>query len=330
MKRNESRFCHEHLDGYIMPAPTGRTLSLLEWYSNVEKKSFENDSEQLMYLEIESRQEASFRSAYVAAVRANKRVSGLSKAECVAVTMYTVDDPPFFALFNEECRNGEWRKYITYSTVLSSACIKLVERDPVRTDVTLYLGLKNPSTFHVPLSPCYWPQFTSASLDFHVVKRSSQASKTFAKFESCRYGAKIEDLSLRAAEREVLIPPFEAFDYVETKKLFRGSAGILGSFRKGKMLHFRGSFAQPLFCSSDLVLLATLSSDELKLMHNVPHTGPSPSCFEVSSSGTNSITRTMNGCGRFINSQYLAILLSIHYIIFQRIGVNGGHFKSDH
>ena len=134
-----------------------------------------------------------------------RRVRELTKAESVAIIMYTLHDPKFYVHFNKNCSSGQWKKYQVYSALLFSACLKLAEKDPV--DQLVYRGTGKIGMLSNSKS-LYWPQFISASLNKSVAQ--AFAKETIV-FNTCQYGAKIKDLSAFPEEDEVLILPFEKF-----------------------------------------------------------------------------------------------------------------------
>ena len=197
-----------------------------QWYNRVENEV--SPTEELALMKDESMKIDEYRRAYDKAHEIKNSVDGLTRGECMAVTMYSLNDPMFYAKFNSDCRNGSWQYYQVYSALLFSACRKLAQKYPVQQ--VLYRGLRaeasSPSS-----NQFFWPQFTSTSLDKGTaMKFSNGSTKTLLEFSSCRSGAKIEKLSVFGAEHEVLVLPFESFDYLETKKttisemIFRSSA----------------------------------------------------------------------------------------------------------
>lgn len=144
----------------------------------------------------------------------NLCVPGLTKAECVAVTMYTIEGNGFYRDFNNASAFGVWAPYRVYTSLLFSAVKKLAAIEPVPIHTRLYRGMRvacnRPSAKRV-----FWKTFTSTSLDQEMA--SYFGTSTFYEFEpqATLFGARIKNLSLMSFEDEVLIPPFEVFNFVK-------------------------------------------------------------------------------------------------------------------
>ena len=205
---SNGRFCQNELIGI----PSEDPGFLEEWYESITKLRFRNETDAIMSLKNEASIEKEYKSALEIAMRAGKRMRGLTTAECLAVTMYTVNDPPFYKTFNECCRKGSWADYEVFSTLLYSACQKLRNLDPVGKYQVLYRGLRTTTCNTLP-GEFFWPQFTSTSMSKEIAEQFSQSWETILQFDSCIHGAKIGKLSMYEEETEVLITPFEAFDY---------------------------------------------------------------------------------------------------------------------
>ena len=205
---SNTRFGQEELVGIPKEDPG----YLRDWHSCITAKKFNNESEEIEFLRAEASTKEDYRLAFEKAAHAGKSVQGLTRAQCLAVTMYTVNDPPFNKTFNESCRNGFWRDYEIFSTLLYSACERLRYLDPIENSQVLYRGLMTDPNNMLP-GEFFWPQFTSTSLAKEVADQFSMSSKTILIFDACVFGAKIDKLSVFGGEQEVLITPFEAFDY---------------------------------------------------------------------------------------------------------------------
>ena len=152
------------------------------------------------------------KTAFEESLKIKKIVSGLSRAECVAVLMYTLEYPPYYKQFNKDCFSGQWKNHKVFSALLVSACVKLAKNDPVKQK--LYRG----TDCHLESlgsTAFFWPQFSSSSLK--EAEALKFANSTVLEFSSCRYGAKIKQLSAFPNEEEVLILPFEAFVNTQIK-----------------------------------------------------------------------------------------------------------------
>lgn len=188
---------------------------------------------------------------FLAAKSANMCVPGLTRAECVAVTMYTMEYNGFYQEFNNASAYGVWAPYRVYTTLLFSAVKKLAAIEPVPIDASLYRGMR------VTCSPpnakrIFWKTFTSTSLNKDVASFFGESTFNEFKTPATIFGARIKNLSAISFEEEVLIPPFEVFDFLKAD---------------GQMFYFSASKQQDLLygraadlCRSAQTLTTTLTA----------------------------------------------------------------------
>lgn len=154
------------------------------------------------------------------AMKSTKSELGLTRAECLAVLMYTDDNDAraFFNEYNRASREGRWEPYRIYTTLLTSAIRKLAKSKPLSPGTYLYRGLR--SRLGPPTARrLFWKSFTSTSLDYKIARDNFAGPHGIVlKFEppvSC-YAAQVGQLSTYG-EEEVILLPFEAFDFLGAK-----------------------------------------------------------------------------------------------------------------
>ena len=151
--------------------------------------------------------------AFICAMDLKKRATGLTPAECTAVTMYTCGEPAdYYVEFNKDCRDGEWEKYKIFSALLFSACMKLAKIHPIDPSEVLYRGLG--TKLASPSKEFFWGQFLSTTPSSNIANQFGQATKI--EISQCKLGVRINKLSVFEDEQEILILPFEAFVHTET------------------------------------------------------------------------------------------------------------------
>ena len=232
MTRSDSGLRFGQDDLVVMPIENPKYLE--NWYSYITNLKFSNETEEMEQLRSESSTDEEYKLTFDNARYAIRNVTGLTKAQCVAVTMYTINFPSFFKSFNDRCRAGNWGYYKVYSALLFTACTKLNKKHPIEETEVLYRGLKKNTSLSIH-EKFYWPQFTSVTLSKKVAEHFTDASNTILRFSSCVYGARICDLSTFKTEDEVLISPFEAFHRIN--KLEQNGQTLIS---------FRGCNDQPL------------------------------------------------------------------------------------
>ena len=210
---SSQRFAQDDL--VVMPIENPKHLK--DWHSYIARLEFSSETEEMEQLKSESSTDAEYRLAFDNAKYANKNVAGLTKAECIVVTMYTVNHPSFYKTFNDRCRAGNWGFYKVFSALLFTACTKLNKKYPIKETEVLYRGLNKEMSFSKS-GKFYWPQFTSFSMSKEIAEQFSKSSNTILKLSSCVFGARIDDLSVYGKEYEVLISPFEAFHFISESK----------------------------------------------------------------------------------------------------------------
>lgn len=125
--------------------------------------------------------------------------------------MFTDDssEKAFYKTFNIACTKKSWQSYRVFSTLLTSAIVKLGKVFPVPPNATLYRGLGH--KLKPPAATRFtFKSFTSASLSLETARQFSGSNGTILSFQpqqSCR-AARIENLS-KFGEDEVIILPFE-------------------------------------------------------------------------------------------------------------------------
>jgi len=149
----------------------------------------------------------------------NKLVSGLTYEECLAVIMYTNDGDgrAFYKEYNVASTNRKWKPYKTYTTLLLSALRKLAK--PLPRGTHLYRGVRSKLGPPPAGSRIFWKSFTSATLNYDVAKEKfAGPDGIILEFEppASRYAARVGELS-PFNEEEVILLPFEAFDYLGSK-----------------------------------------------------------------------------------------------------------------
>lgn len=187
------------------------------------------------------------------AISLNKSVSGLTRAECLVVTMYTDDNDAraFYREYNVASTNRIWQPYCIYTTRLMSALGKLAKIEPLPTNATLYRGISfRPETPRA--RRIFWKAFTSTSLDFQTANYFAGPYGTILVFQppASRHAAQIWKLSKFSMEKEVILLPFEAFDfwYANDRELY---------FNISETQELLPSVA-PLFRSAILLILSLL------------------------------------------------------------------------
>lgn len=172
------------------------------------------------------------------ATDSTKSEPGLTRAECLAVLMYTDDNDAraFFNEYNKASRERKWEPYRIYTTLLTSALRKLAESNPLPPSTHLYRGLG--SRLGPPTARrLFWKSFTSTSLDYETARDNFAGSDgIILKFEPpvSYYAAQVGQLSTYL-EDEVILLPFEAFD-------FMGAIGQEFSFKTSKAQELFASF----------------------------------------------------------------------------------------
>ena len=119
--------------------------------------------------------------------------------------MYTTG---FYENYNAEFRSGKLKKFKVFTALLHSAVKKLSQKSVV----TVYRGVSKAFTY--PKSPFHFKQFTSTSFSEQVAKGFSETKK-LQKFVlgPNSLAAKIASLSELPFEQEILVSPFQAFQF---------------------------------------------------------------------------------------------------------------------
>lgn len=169
---------------------------------------------------------------FVIAKHSKKCVPGLTMAECVAVTMYTYEGNGFYREFNNASAYGVWEPYKIYTSLLFSAVKKLSVIEPIPFNSTLYRGM-GVSCNRPNAKRIFWKTFTSTSFDRDIARYFGES--TFYEFlpTATLFGARVKNLSFIGEEEEVLIPPFEVFNFVKAD----GQKFYFSSSRTQDLLH---------------------------------------------------------------------------------------------
>lgn len=188
------------------------------WYNMV--KNPLDESKAMKQLEDEAKNTANKRGTKMneylnRAKNLNKRVNGLTRAECLVVSMYTDDSSPtaFYREYNTASINRNWQPYRFYTTLLVSAIRKLAHMDPVPPGTILYRGVSfrpvNPTPKRI-----FWKTFTSTSLSYEISKGFAGANGILMTFQMppTRFAGRVRKLSYFPDENEVILLPFEAYD----------------------------------------------------------------------------------------------------------------------
>lgn len=218
----------ENVERYVWPEPEGTedcTLraynadkdidTIRTWHDLVKTPIDEGTAMRQLLLEsCEDEKNQVMCQTFVRAREADKCIPGLTRAECLAVTMYTAEFGGFYREFNNASSYGVWDPYRVYTSLLYSAVKKLADIEPVPFDAGLYRGMwlkcKPPNATRI-----FWKTFTSTSLDQRIAEYFGSATTIVFQGRASVYGARIRNLSLIEVEDEVLIPPFELFDYLK-------------------------------------------------------------------------------------------------------------------
>lgn len=144
--------------------------------------------------------------------------SGLTSAECLAVTMYSAEVAGgFYREFNNASSYGVWEPYRVYTSLLYSAVKKLAAIEPVPVGAKLYRGMslvcRPPDAKRI-----FWKTFTSTTLDEEIAGYFGSLTSLVFEGQATLVGARIKNLSLIEIEDEVLIPPFETFDFLKAEQ----------------------------------------------------------------------------------------------------------------
>lgn len=144
--------------------------------------------------------------------------SGLTSAECLAVTMYSAEVAGgFYRVFNNASAYGVWEPYRVYTSLLYAAVRKLAAIEPVPVGAKLYRGMslacRPPDARRI-----FWKTFTSTTLDEEIAGYFGSMTSLVFEGQATLVGARIKNLSLIEMEEEVLIPPFETFDFLKADK----------------------------------------------------------------------------------------------------------------
>ena len=196
IRESKDRF----IERSLQVIPVDEKSNIEKWYSECFGSGCASSGDALRLLNAESKQSKKGRMAFICSCILQKRVPGLTSAECTAVTMYTLDHPAnYYEEFNKDCRNGEWEKYKIFSALLFSACMKLAKIDPVKSNEVLYRGLG--TSLKPPSKEFFWGQFLSTTSSSDTANTFGQ--KTKIAISHCRYGARISKLSAFEGEQEV-------------------------------------------------------------------------------------------------------------------------------
>lgn len=197
----------------------GELKIIQEWYNLV--KSPLDETKALDELKKEAKSEAGkqgtqmndFLTDAFAKRKKCAQVKTLPQAECLVVMMYT---NKFYIEYNQASTNRNWKPYRVYTTLLMSALKKLAGIYPLPPGTTVYRGIKVKANSPPTGSRLFWKAFTSTSLNYEIAKEYAGEDGTILEFQlpDSRYAAKVDKLS-NFPQEEVLLLPFEAFDFVK-------------------------------------------------------------------------------------------------------------------
>lgn len=127
--------------------------------------------------------------------------------------MYTHDN--FYKYYNDQLRNGNWKKFEAFTALLNSAIKKLNDMRKIPTGTVVYRGMEeafaNPSA-----KSLYFKQFTSTSKNCSTCRKFAGPNGTLLIFNLTTnvMAAYVKELSFYPEEDEILFSPFVALDFV--------------------------------------------------------------------------------------------------------------------
>lgn len=143
----------------------------------------------------------------------------LTEAEYRVIMMYCTEAEQFYLRLNEDCRKRLWRKYVVYTSLLHSVCVKLrnMPMEANEQKNPMYRGIRCKS-FTCSNAEFGWPGFTSASTDRGIAESFGDAIITM----QSETGAPVRRFS-EFFEYEILFSPFFIFkaERKQTSVIFR-------------------------------------------------------------------------------------------------------------
>ena len=150
----------------------------------------------------------------------------LFKAECISVLMYTHRN--FYGFYNQQLRNGSWKMFEVFTTLLFSAIKKLNDLRKIPAETVLCRGMKE--AFANPTAKSlYFKQFTSTSKNMSRCLEFAGPNGTLLTFRITAnvLAAAVKELSFYPGEEEILFSPFVALDFLSgtsSTMIFKTSA----------------------------------------------------------------------------------------------------------
>lgn len=128
----------------------------------------------------------------------------------MSIYMYTSE---FYTTYNPNIRKGHWEPYKVFTAILFSALDKLDKANPLPNNTILYRGMDKKFDTDSK-GRFYFKQFVSTTLDQEVAEIFGTGTIIVILPNVPIIAARLQELSKYPGEEEVLISPFEAFEFV--------------------------------------------------------------------------------------------------------------------
>jgi hypothetical protein len=148
-------------------------------------------------------------------------VTDMTLAECLVVIMYTAEGlgKSFYKEYNAASIEKKWQPYKVYTTLLMSALQKLAKIHPIPKNAILYRGIDSKAE-RPNAKSIFLMAFTSTSLDLKTAQKFAGSEGMILEFHPphSRYAAQLGKSSKFLEEKEILLPPFIAFDLLNVDR----------------------------------------------------------------------------------------------------------------